>query len=132
MAVRAALGAGRSELVRQLVVESTIVSATGAVGGVAMTIALSRILPAVLPADFPRISDISVNVPVLAFVAVVPVLATVGTRLMPSTLARRVTLTDALASESAASAAGGWRSPSSRLRSVVMTVQVAVACVLLV
>ena len=132
MAVRASLGASRSALIRQLVAESTIISATGAAGGVVIAIALSRVLPAVLPAGFPRISDISVNIPVLAFVAVVSMVASVATSLSPSTVARRLNLTEVLASDSTASAAGVWRSSSSRLRSVVMTAQVAVACVLLV
>jgi putative ABC transport system permease protein len=132
MAVRAALGAGRSALVGQLLAESTLIASAGAVGGLAMALALAQILPALLPADFPRTGDIGVNVPVLAFVVVLSMLVSIGTSLMPSTLARRVNLTDALASESTAAVAGVLRSPSGCVRSVVMAVQIAVACVLLV
>jgi predicted permease len=132
MAVRAALGAEWTTLVRELLAESTIIAAAGGVGGVAAALALSRMLPVVLPADFPRISDVAVNVPVLGFVVLVLFVASIGTSLMPATLTRRLNLTGVLASESTASVAGVWRSSSGRMRSLVMTVQVAVACVLLV
>jgi putative ABC transport system permease protein len=132
MAVRAALGAERRTLVRQLLSESTILTIAGALGGVAIAAVLSQILPAVLPADFPRIGDIDANVPVLGFVMLLTGIASIGTSLMPATLTRRLNLTDILASESTAAVGGVWRSSSCRVRSVVMTVQVAVACVLLV
>jgi predicted permease len=132
MAVRAALGAGRTALVRQLLSESTLIAGAGAVGGVAVAVVLSRLLPSVLPADFPRVSDITVSVPVLSFVVLLSIVASIGTSLMPATLTRRLNLTDLLATESTASVAGVWRSSSGRMRSAVMTVQVAVACVLLV
>ncbi|HEX6463302.1 MAG TPA: ADOP family duplicated permease, partial [Vicinamibacterales bacterium] len=132
MAVRAALGAGRRDLVGQLLAESTSIAMAGAAAGVTMAVALSRMLPSVLPADFPRAADIAINSPVLAFVVLLLVVASSGASLMPATLARRVNLTDALANESTASVAGVWRSVSGRVRSIVMTLQVAVACVLLV
>jgi putative ABC transport system permease protein len=132
MAVRAALGAGRTALVRQLLSESTLIAGAGAVGGVAVAVVLSRLLPSVLPADFPRVSDITVSIPVLSFVVLLSIVASIGTSLMPATLTRRLNLTDVLATESTASVAGVWRSLSGRMRSAVMTVQVAVACVLLV
>jgi predicted permease len=132
LAVRAALGAERMALVRQLSAESAIIAAAGGMGGIVAALVLSRFLPAVLPADFPRISDVAVNVPVLAFVVVLSITASIGTSLMPVTLTRRMNLTDVLAGESTASVAGVWRSSSGRMRSAVMTVQVAVACVLLV
>jgi putative ABC transport system permease protein len=132
MAVRAALGAGRATLVRQLLAETALLAVVGAMGGVAMAFALSRALPSVMPADFPRTGDVAVNLPVLAFATVLSIAATIGACLMPATFARRLDVTSALADDTAASTAGGWRSPAGRLRGMVMAVQVAVACVLLV
>ena len=132
MAIRAALGAGRRALIGQLLAESTSVAIIGTAVGVVIAVAFSRILPSVLPADFPRARDIAVNAPVLAFVVLLLVAASIGTSLLPASIARRLNLTDVLTNESAASVGGIWRSASGRLRAIVMTLQVAVACVLLV
>ena len=132
LVVRAALGAGRGQLVRQLVVESAVIGAAGAVVGVALAVASQRLLPVMLPADFPRAADIAVNLPVLLFAAVLAIVTSVLCGVMPAAETRRLDLRNALAEESAASAAGGGRSPWARLRAAVMTAQVAFACVLLV
>src|SRR5262249_14905138 len=81
---------------------------------------------------FPRASDIAVNLPVLAAVSVLSALAAAAASLMPAPITRRLDLTSALVDQSAASAAGAWQSRSGRLRTIVMTVQVAVTCLLLV
>src|SRR5262249_22756242 len=132
MAVRAALGAGRAALVRQVAAESAVIAGVGTIGGIAIAFALARVLPSVLPSDFPRASDIAVNLPVLAAVSVLSALAAAAASLMPATITRRLDLTSALVDQSAASAAGAWQSRSGRLRTIVMTVQVAVTCLLLV
>lgn len=132
LTVRAALGAGRRQLLRQLVAESALVGGMGAAAGVAVAFAAARVLPAVLPADFPRVGDIAVNLPVLLFAVVLAILASVACGLLPATEARRVDLAQALAEDSAASASGLRGSGAGRLRAIVMTAQVAVACVLLV
>jgi len=132
IAVRAALGAGRAALVRQLLAESAVVAGAGGVGGIAIAFAFARALPSILPADFPRASDIAVSVPVLAFAVVLSMIASVAAGMMPATITHRLDVTADLAEESAASAAGVWRSRSSRLRAIVMAAQVATACLLLV
>ena len=132
MAIRAALGAGRATLVRQLVAESAVIAGAGTIGGIAIAFVLARVLPSVLPADFPRASDIAVNLPVLAAVSFLSALAAAAASLMPATTTRRLDVTAALVDESAASASGAWQSRSGRLRTIVMTVQVAVTCLLLV
>ena len=132
MAIRAALGAGRATLVRQLVAESAVIAGAGTIGGIAIAFVLARVLPSVLPADFPRASDIAVNLPVLAAVSFLSALAAAAAALTPATTTRRLDVTAALVDESAASASGAWQSRSGRLRTIVMTVQVAVTCLLLV
>jgi putative ABC transport system permease protein len=132
MAIRGALGAGQAILVGQLLSETAVVTAAGAVGGIAIALALVRSLPSLLPADFPRAADIAVNLPVLAFVILVSAAASLAASLMPATLARRVDVTSALAADGGACAVGVWHSHSGRLRLFVMIGQVAVACTLLV
>lgn len=132
IAVRAALGAGGARLVRQLTIESLLVGALGGAVGVALAVVLNRIVPALLPPDFPRVSDITIDVRVLLVALGAVAAASVGGALLPALQARRIDLVEALADDSAASAAGVWRSRSARVRTLVMAGQLAVACVLLI
>jgi putative ABC transport system permease protein len=132
LAVRAALGASHGHLVRQLVAESAMIGAAGAVAGVTIAALTQRLLPALLPADFPRVTDIAVNLPVMLCAAVLAIVASVACGLMPATETGRLDLTHALAEDSRASVAGPGRSRGGRLRAAVTTTQVALACLLLV
>jgi len=131
-AVRAALGASAGDLRRQMSIESGLVGAVGGAAGLALTAALLRVLPSVLPSDFPRVADVGVNLPVAAFVIAIAFVTSIGCALLPAMETSRVDVAHALAEESAASAGGGWRSRSTKIRAVVMGAQVAVACLLLV
>ena len=132
LAVRAALGASAGQLRRQMIVESALVGFAGGAAGLVLTAALLRVLPSILPSDFPRIADIGVNAPVAAFVIAISVVTSMACALLPAMETSRVDVTHALAEESAVSAAGGWRSRSTKLRGAVMAAQVAIACLLLV
>ena len=132
MAVRAAIGAGGPRLVRQLVTESAVLGVGGGLLGLALTVAMIAAVPAILPADFPRATEIAINLPVLGCALAISLLVSVTCALFPVAEAGRVDLSAALASDSAASSGGAWRSRSGRLRTAIMAVQVAVACLLLV
>ena len=132
IAVRSALGAARGHLVRQLFVESAVVTAVGACAGVALAATLARVLPSIVPADFPRAADVSIGVPVIAFTVLISFVASVGASLMPASVTRRLDITSVLADDGGGSVPGMWASHSGRLRGIVMAVQVAVASVLLV
>ena len=69
MAVRTALGAGRRRLVRQLLTESLLLAATGALLGVAVAYLCVRALALLSPSTLPRMNEIAVSLPVLAFTA---------------------------------------------------------------
>src|SRR3974390_2599692 len=67
-AVRAAVGAGRTRLVRQLLTESLLLSLTGAALGVAVAYEAVRVIVSLLPeGSFPHEAAIHINLPVLCF-----------------------------------------------------------------
>jgi putative ABC transport system permease protein len=74
-AVRAALGAGRLRIVRQLVTENIVLALGGAVIGVVIAIWGSRVMLALVPGSLPRADDVAVDARVVAFACAVAVLA---------------------------------------------------------
>jgi putative ABC transport system permease protein len=73
-AVRAAIGAGRSRIIRQLLTEALLLSITGAVFGLALAYRTVSLIAANLPEfSFPHEAAIHINVPVLIFCIVIAV-----------------------------------------------------------
>jgi putative ABC transport system permease protein len=131
MAVRAAIGAGRRRIVRQLLIENAVVGLCGGIGGVALAVGLSRLLPSLVPTGFPRLDAISIDLRMMVFALAVSAGASAFCGLLPAWLVRRVSLVDTL-SEDGLAPVGGMRSPMARMRGVIMVGQVAIAFVLLV
>ena len=91
MAVRLALGAGRTRLLRQLLTESLVLSSLGAVAGVAMASWGTRMLVALLTTSRTAVSlDLSADIRVLAFTTVVALVTGVLFGLAPAWRAGRV------------------------------------------
>jgi predicted permease len=67
LAVRSAIGASRSRIIRQLLIESLVISFTGAALGVAASWWLAKLPFALSPGSFPSESFIRINFPILAF-----------------------------------------------------------------
>src|ERR1700722_1574743 len=67
IATRAALGASRFRLIRQLLTESLLISSIGGAAGVIVAATIVRALRGIGPEDFPRISEVTVDLRVLAF-----------------------------------------------------------------
>jgi putative ABC transport system permease protein len=65
LAVRAAIGAGRARLVRQLLTESMVLAAIGGIVGIALAFGALRLLLAALPADTPRLAEVGLDLRVL-------------------------------------------------------------------
>src|SRR5207253_2526870 len=71
VAVRTALGAGRGRIIRQLVTESFPLSILGGIIGVGFSWVGLKLFIAAAPPGFPRLNELSLDVSVLAFTAVV-------------------------------------------------------------
>jgi predicted permease len=128
LAVRSAMGATRTHLVRLLLTESAVLAGGGGALGFLLATWGSSALVGLVPADLPRIHDLAVDVRVLIFTATIVLLATVVCGLAPAWLLSRTNLRDALASGGRGSAGG---STQSRLRRWLVAGQVALALVLL-
>jgi putative ABC transport system permease protein len=67
LAVRAALGASRFRIVRQLLTESVMLALAGTVVGLGIAAICQRVVVTVDPSTLPRVSDLKLSVPVLMF-----------------------------------------------------------------
>jgi putative ABC transport system permease protein len=92
IAVRVALGAGRGRLIRQLLVESVVLSLAGAVAGIAFTAAGVRIIARLAAGVLPRAADIAVDPGVCAFLFGLAVLTGIVFGVLPALSASRVNL----------------------------------------
>ncbi len=89
MAVRMALGAGRSRVLRQIVVEQMVFALLGGLLGCGLAWALTRFLSVAAESEIPRIENIGVDPRVLGFGLVVAVLSGLLTALFPGWQASR-------------------------------------------
>jgi putative ABC transport system permease protein len=121
MALRAALGASRTRLARQLLTESGVLAAIASAIGFALSWWAVPMLTAHLPADLPRTSEIAVDGRVLAFTSLIAIATGILFGLVPLLSSRGVRLN-----------ARGVSSGHSRLRHALIVGQVALALVLLV
>jgi putative ABC transport system permease protein len=129
IAVRAALGAGRLRIVRQLVTESLITAAAGGTAGLLIAFAGTRFLANLGPAYLPRSSEISVDLFVPGFALLSALLAGLAFAVIPALEVSRADLSGSLKAEAAAPL---WRKTGIRLRDLLVAGQVALALFLLV
>ncbi|HJQ68894.1 MAG TPA: ABC transporter permease [Blastocatellia bacterium] len=129
IALRAALGAGRGRLVRQLMTESLLLAVVGAGLGIMLAHWLIKLLSSLVPRDIPRIEAVEINIPVLLFTCGLTLLAASVCGLAPSLFASKVNLNEALNAGSGR-VAGDRR--GNRLRGALVVTEVAVALVLLI
>jgi cell division protein FtsX len=133
IAVRAALGAGRGRIMRQLLTESVVLSLVGGVLGLVLGVAGIRALLSINTANLPRVGAngalVAVDWRVVAFAAIVSLATGVLFGLIPAIQGSRADLSATL-KESAGRSGTGFR--QNKARAVLVVVEVALALVLLV
>jgi len=129
VAVRTALGAGRGRIIRQLVTESFPLSILGGIIGVGFSWVGLKLFIAAAPPGFPRLNELSLDVSVLAFTAVVVMVTAIVFGIVPAMQASKAQLVSSLKESGRSGTDGVARE---YLRSVLVTVQIALALVLLI
>ncbi|HYM77059.1 MAG TPA: ABC transporter permease [Candidatus Dormibacteraeota bacterium] len=128
MGIRAALGAAPRRITRQLLTESVLLSAVGAVLGFALAAAGLAALKSTLPSDTPRLLDAQLDWRVLLFTGGLAILTGLGFGLAPALQSSRSTLTDILN----AAGRGAAVSVSRRLRGTLAIAEVALSVMLVI
>jgi putative ABC transport system permease protein len=127
LALRAALGARRATLVRQLLTESLLIALAGGVAGLLLAAWGVDLLAAALPEDIPRASAIGLDARVLGFTTALTLLTGVAFGLAPALQSSKAELTDALKEGGC-----GASARRNRTRSLLIVTEVALSLVLLV
>ncbi len=132
VAVRAALGAGRWRLIRQLLVEALLLAGAGSAAGLLLAwwglAAIAKLIPRYTLSE-PAVHRLAINLPVLAFAVALALLTAIVVSLLPALRISRPNLNDALQKRgrTSGSSAGG-----SRVQRALIASEVALALVLLV
>lgn len=129
MAMRVALGAVRTRLLRQMLTESLLLSLAGGVLGLLVTFGTVKGLVRLCPADIPRLQEASVDGSVLAFTLVVSVLTGLFFGVVPACWASGISVSRILKEGQTRSSTGrGWR----RLHSGLVVAQTGLSLILLI
>jgi len=128
IAVRAAMGGSRSRLVRQMLIESGLLAAAGAVMGVVLALAGIDLLLSLQPDNLPRIDNVRVDGAALGFTVLAAAVAAVLFGIVPALQTSRVELVDALKERGHASA----NTVRKLIRNGVVVGEVALSLVLLI
>jgi len=128
IALRAALGAGRGDLVRQLLTESLLLAACGGTLGLLLTAGCIKVVSGLDLPQIPRLDEVSVDGRVLAFTLIVSLLTGMGFSLMPALQLSRTDFRSAL-QEGGKSSAGARRHFA---RQLLVVLEVAVALLVVV
>jgi putative ABC transport system permease protein len=129
LAVRAALGARRSRLIRQFLTENLILAAAGGAAGLLLALWGTHALIALSPANIPRVDAITMDSRVVLFLLAITVLTSVAFGVAPAMQASAVNLSNTL-KQSGRGMSDGIR--RNRLRSFLVASEFALALMLLI
>jgi putative ABC transport system permease protein len=129
IALRLSLGASRARLLRQVLIESMVLSITGGVVGIGLAAVGVGFLKAQAPANIPRLADVSLNVPVLVFTALLSVATGLLFGVLPAIRGSRLNLSDSLKVASPGSTSGRR---DRRVGRVLVIAQITIAMVVVI
>lgn len=128
-AVRVAIGAGRTRILRQLLTESCVLAVLGGVGGYVLTAAAWKVLPAIAPVSIPRLDAARADGTILGFALTVALINGILFGIVPALRATGRTKAIVLAEFGARGAATGRRD---RIQPLLVVAEVAVSVMLVV
>jgi predicted permease len=133
MAVRAAVGASRDRLIRQLLTEAVVLATVGGGLGLALAVTAVKLLERFGPANIPRLNEVGVDGRVLAFTFVISLATGVVFGLVPALRASRLDLNDVL-HEGGRSGVGttAFGLGHQQLRKLLISGEIALSLVLLI
>lgn len=126
--IRAALGAGRWRLTRQLLIESLVLAAAGTLLAVVFAWWSINVLRTSMPEGVPRVTQIAMNLRVLSTAVILSVVTGILFGVLPAWQLSRPDLTTALKDGTRGASTGAGRQ---RIRSILVVAEVALAVVLL-
>ena len=129
IAIRAALGAGRRRIIRQLLTESLLLSITGGAIGLLLAVWGNSLLVSLIPREVPRISEVSIDPRILLFTLGISIVTGLIFGLVPALQASRFDLNKSLKDGVRGMTSGAGQN---RLRSLLVVAEVAMALVLLI
>src|SRR6185369_17038293 len=129
IAVRTAIGAGRGRIIRQLVTENVPLALLGGLVGILFAAGGLKLFAAAAPPGFPRLNELSLDLPVLGFTALISLLAAAVFGIAPALQASNTDLVGSLKESTRSGTDGVIRQ---RLRSALVILQIAMALVLLI
>jgi predicted permease len=132
IAIRTALGANASRIVRQLLTESLVLAGMGGVAGLLVARLALAVVRTMNPGNIPRLDEIEIRGPVLAFTFGVSVMTGILFGMAPAWRAVRTDLNKPLKAGGRSGSDGGLRLGRNRLRGLLVVSELALSLVLLV
>jgi putative ABC transport system permease protein len=129
IAVRAALGARRGRIIRQVLTESLLLGSVGGVLGLLIAVLGTRALIVMSPPNIPRVQTVSIDLHAALFLFAATILTSIGFGLVPALQASAVNVNDTL-KEGGRSGSEGVR--RNHLRSLLVVSEFALALMLLI
>jgi putative ABC transport system permease protein len=125
LAVRQALGAKKSRIVVQLLTESVVLGGGGAIAGMVVAAAVTRVLVAIMPAGIPRLGDVRVDLRTFLLASLLAIVTSIVAGCFPAVSLSRVSAGESLRT-------GATTQGRGRLQHAIVVAELALATVLLV